>query len=297
MLSAEIVQWMRDSQRVLDEMVFSQLQSFQQGHPVAAVLGLMAVGFLYGIAHAVGPGHGKVVVSSYMLANKNSLRRGLAIIALSSLLQAVTSIALVLGFYFALDATRSEAEHAARYLEIASFFLVGCLGLALAAQGCRDFWQLVRAGVRPRHCPSDHTHSCCQHAHAPSPQIMDKNPGVASMAAIIFSVGIRPCTGSLLLLFFSCMAGLTFPGALAVFAMAVGTAATTGALAFTVVQSRNLALKFVDKSDKALRVAHAGFRLAGGAFIFLFAALFLMALSGPGAAVSDHAHPLYKSLR
>ncbi|MER2520338.1 MAG: hypothetical protein ABTQ34_06590 [Bdellovibrionales bacterium] len=297
MFSAEIIQWIRDGQRAFGDLVFNQLQSFAQGHPFAASFSLISAGFFYGVAHAIGPGHGKVIVSSYLLANRNSLKRGLLIIVMSSLLQAMTAIALVFGYYYALDATRSEAEHAARTLEIASFVLVGCIGLALAARGCADFWRLAHNALGGSHASLGPVAPCCHHAHLPSHGALDQSRGYASMVSIILSVGIRPCTGALMLLFFSCIAGLTVPGILAIFAMAVGTAATTGALALMVVQSRNLALRFVDKSEHTLQIMHAGLRLAGGVIIMLFAALFLLALSGSEDAAAAHTHPLYKSLR
>ncbi|HEV7435490.1 MAG TPA: delayed-early response protein/equilibrative nucleoside transporter, partial [Pseudorhizobium sp.] len=56
-----------------------------------ALSGLVALSFAYGIFHAAGPGHGKAVISSYMIANEVELRRGIAISFISALLQGVTA--------------------------------------------------------------------------------------------------------------------------------------------------------------------------------------------------------------
>ena len=51
--------------------------------------------FLYGIFHAAGPGHGKAVISSYMVANEETWRRGVVLSFASALLQALVAVVLV----------------------------------------------------------------------------------------------------------------------------------------------------------------------------------------------------------
>src|SRR5262249_24744861 len=55
-----------------------------------AVFGLAGLSLAYGIFHAAGPGHGKTVIASYMLANERALRRGIAIAFGAALLQGVS---------------------------------------------------------------------------------------------------------------------------------------------------------------------------------------------------------------
>jgi nickel/cobalt exporter len=55
----------------------------------SAYWGLMGISFAYGIFHAAGPGHGKAVISSYLLANEETWRRGIVLSFASALLQAV----------------------------------------------------------------------------------------------------------------------------------------------------------------------------------------------------------------
>ena len=57
---------------------------------------LGGLSFLYGVFHAAGPGHGKVVISSYVLANETQLRRGVTLSVLSALLQSVVAVVFVL---------------------------------------------------------------------------------------------------------------------------------------------------------------------------------------------------------
>ena len=60
-----------------------------------AVWGLFGLSFLYGVFHAAGPGHGKAVISSYMVANDETWRRGVVLSFASALLQALVAVAIV----------------------------------------------------------------------------------------------------------------------------------------------------------------------------------------------------------
>jgi nickel/cobalt exporter len=305
--TTEALAWLREGQHYFNDLVVTYLQTIKEENTFIAYVGLISVGFLYGAIHAVGPGHGKMVVSSYVLANENSLKRGLLVVGFSSLLQSITAITLVLGFYYVLAATRSQAEHWAALLETASFIMIGALGGWLILQGITTLAQAIGLYKKKHyshdhhhgHDHHDHDHSCgsCGHAHVPTPDELKGKKNFASLAVMIVSIGIRPCTGALLLLFFSCMFDLAWPGILATLAMGLGTATTTGALAILAVKSKKLALSFVKKSDRGLLFTHAALRLGGGAVILLMAVLFLTMQIGGEALPNNAQHPLYKSLQ
>lgn len=287
----DLVTALSQAQHFFNDTILSQLQNIRGAHSLAAYAGLIGVGFLYGILHAVGPGHGKVVVSGYMLANENSLKRGLVIVALSSLMQAGTAIALVESFFYILHLPQAQAEHWADLLEIVSYAGIGCIGLYLMLQGI--------ATLRPHKAHHDHEHrhnDACTHHHAPIPDA-HKHHDLAAIMGMIVSVGIRPCTGSLLLLYFACLFGLAGAGALATLAMALGTAITTGTLAILAVRSKRLAMHFVKKSERTLTLAHGCLRLAGGGVIVLMAVLFALPHLQNTAPPVVKEHPLFKALQ
>ncbi|MBV8060278.1 MAG: hypothetical protein JO126_03845 [Alphaproteobacteria bacterium] len=300
-----LVVTLSQAQHSFNDSILSQLQSIRDAHSLIAYAGLMAVGFVYGILHAVGPGHGKVVVSGYMLANENSLKRGIVIVALSSLMQALTAIVLVESFFFILHMPQAQAEHWAGLLELVSYGGIGCIGLYLMVQGLLTLRprktqhahahnEHNQAHEHEHHHHHDHDGHCCHHAPVPTE---GKNYSLTAIAGMIVSIGIRPCTGSLLLLYFACLFGLGFAGALATLAMGVGTAITTGSLAILAVKSRSLAMKFVNKSDRALTLAHGFLRLAGGGFILLLSVLFALPHLQDTAPPAVEQHPLFKSIQ
>ena len=81
---------------------------------------MIALGLAYGVVHAAGPGHGKAVIASYMLANERSLKRGAWLALLAALLQATVAIALVSAAAFIFNATASDMNRAANWLQLAS---------------------------------------------------------------------------------------------------------------------------------------------------------------------------------
>lgn len=93
---------------------------------------LLAMGFAYGVFHAAGPGHGKAVISGYLMADgRRTLRRGLGLAFLSSMLQGVVAIVIVTVLALALQASATTINAGARWLELGSFALVALLGGAM----------------------------------------------------------------------------------------------------------------------------------------------------------------------
>lgn len=286
----------QNAQRLFHDTLATDMHRIHDAGGLLPLLALVAVGFIYGVFHAVGPGHGKIVVTSYMLAGRSSLKRGLIIVLLSSLLQAVVAIALVLGLFLLLGLARTTTEHAASLLEVASFGLIALVGLRLMVRGVRE----VRALFRPKHDQHhhhDHDHShhhhhhddhCgCGHAHMPGPAEIDKAQGWGDLAAMVLSIGIRPCSGAIILLLFACLIGVVVPGVIATFAMALGTALTTGLLAVAAVTAKAATLRAVKASGKTLAVLHAGLSLGGGLLVVLMGLFFLIAGINTELAMPD----------
>ncbi|MBY0428138.1 MAG: nickel/cobalt transporter [Alphaproteobacteria bacterium] len=272
---ADMIEVIQNGQRVFHETIIDDLNVIKASGSIITTFSLMLVGFLYGAFHAVGPGHGKVIVSGYMLANEKSLKRGLVIVALSSLMQALVAIMLVLSFFYVLNLARAEVERATNLLETASYALVGLLGIGLMLRGFREFFPAKKNHGHEHH--HHHGEDCCGHHHVPNATEITKAKDLGAILVMIASIGIRPCSGAVLLLFFSCIVGAVWPGILATFAMAAGTALTTGILAVLTVKSKNLALGFLKTTDKGIKMAHAGLSLCGGLAVVLLSGFFLIA--------------------
>src|SRR5262249_33865555 len=99
--------------------------------------------------------------------------------------------------------------------------------------------------------------------------------------AVVFSVGIRPCTGAILVLVFTVTQGLFWAGVAATITMALGTAITVALLATATLGSRELALKLGGTSSSWANAVWTTCAIGGAVVIFLFGALLFAASLGP----------------
>ena len=254
-----------------------QRRSAKRASTPAAFWTLAALSFGYGVFHAAGPGHGKAVMASYMVANERALSRGLVLTAAAAVLQAVVAIVFGCGLLVvALGATAARMTDAAQAIEIASYAAVGVLwarwlvwrkGRAFASQP-RSLSRSPRRPL-PLRAPAPSRFACdpVEPGHAPRcrpaaictalirRRSATASPG-ARRSAPIAAAGARPCSGAILVLVFALAQGLFAVGIAASLFMALGTALTTGALAMTAVFAKRMALRFVSAdSGRAMLVA------------------------------------------
>ena len=97
----------------------------------SAVWTLVTISFAYGIFHAAGPGHGKAVISSYLVANEETARRGIVLSFVSALMQSLIAVLIVGIGAWLLNATAKTMCGAERVIEIASYTLIAAFGVRL----------------------------------------------------------------------------------------------------------------------------------------------------------------------
>jgi nickel/cobalt transporter (NicO) family protein len=256
----------------------------------SAAYTLMGISFLYGIFHAAGPGHGKAVISSYLVANNETWRRGVVLSFASALLQAVVAIAVVGIAAVLLNATAKTMGNAVRVIEIVSYALIVLIGLRLLWVKGRALLHLLRSRAHDHHGHGhSHAHghghdlhhddeeeaSAWGHAHAPEPQQLAGRHWLRHGLSAIVAVGLRPCSGAIIVLVFALAQGLFWIGAASTFVMGLGTAITVATIATIAVGARGLAGKLAKAKPGAGMILLRGFETAAAALIVAFGALLL----------------------
>ncbi|MCA0136469.1 nickel/cobalt transporter [Pseudosulfitobacter pseudonitzschiae] len=193
---------------------------------------LLGVCFAYGFFHAVGPGHGKVLIGGYGLGRRVAVWRLGMIALLSSLGQAVTAIVLVQGGLWLFALTRDQMVGAAEdIMAPVSYGAIVLIGLWLLARGARRMLRRpVGHGHDHAHIHGDEACAHCGHRHAPSVEEVAGLTSLREAVLLIAGVAIRPCTGALFVLVITQGMGIAGAGIAGVFAMAVGTAVVTVAV-------------------------------------------------------------------
>src|SRR6516225_3028639 len=281
-----------------------------------AAWSLMGVSFLYGIFHAAGPGHGKAVISSYLVANQETWLRGVVLSLISALMQALVAIAVVGIAAVVLHASAATMNGAVNWIETVSYSLIILVGLRLLWVKGRAFLAAARELGRPTgavgaavtpaqimrdhhhhghdhahdhaHCDhGDHAHahhdhdhdhddaSAWGHAHAPEPEELAGPGGWRRGLSAIVAVGLRPCSGAILVLVFALAQGLFWVGAASTFVMGLGTFITVAAIATIAVSARSWAGRIAASRAGYGNLAMRGIETAAAVLIIAFGTLLL----------------------
>ena len=103
---APLFAWVADQQRMVYRGLADTVRAFRND-PSAGWL-LIGMSFVYGLLHAAGPGHGKAVISSYVLANRATVRRGVVLAFLAAFVQGAVALTVVGVMIGLLRATSAE---------------------------------------------------------------------------------------------------------------------------------------------------------------------------------------------
>ena len=283
---------------------------------------LLGISFAYGVFHAAGPGHGKAVISSYLVANEETARRGIVLSFVSAMLQALVAVLIVGIGAWLLGATARTLCSTERAIEIVSYGLIAVLGAWLVFSKGRGFLKtlplslsgaapaLAHAGApapdhrhghvhhhgshdhdhghdhahahahgahNPPHGHPEHIHDeHCGHNHGPSPSELAGPGGWTRGLSAIFAVGLRPCSGAILVLVFALAQGLFYAGVAATFVMGLGTALTVSAIAVLAVGAKGLARRLTAGGEGRGAVLLRGLEFGAACMVLLLGAGLLL---------------------
>lgn len=299
--------WIIQTQQKLLRPLAATIKKLKEGNAWRAGLWLAGLSFIYGVVHAAGPGHGKAIISSYVLANRETVRRGILVSFLAAAVQGLMAVALVGVLIIALNGTGIEVNRWVKQLESASYALVFLVGLSLLVSTLWRVWRrrgATEAGEGHHHHDHSHHDDDGDHGHAHGHDhrhghhhhnhesceacghIVDVREIAQPMTwrkiwAVVLSVGIRPCSGAVLVLVFALAQGLFWAGVASTFAMALGTAITVSVLASLAIGSRNVALAIGGENTRWAEAVWTVCAIGGALFVMTIGLLLFLASLGP----------------
>ncbi|MBF5078188.1 hypothetical protein F1642_02920 [Paracoccus sp. NBH48] len=203
---AGIERWATDQQRAVQNAMAGALRALRSGQP-GAVASLLGLCFAYGVAHAVGPGHGKVIIGSYGFGAQVPLARlaGLSVRIVAGAGGHGHSPGLGRHHHPGLGAPDLTDLSEVAMVQ-ASTVLVASVGLWLAWRGL----SMLRAQARAdHHHHHHHGDACgCGHAHGPTPQQVAQTRSLRDGVLVVAGIALRPCTGALFLLILTWRMGI-----------------------------------------------------------------------------------------
>lgn len=263
----EIQRWAAGEQRVFQNAMAGALRGVQAGDPVA-VWTLCSATAAYGFFHALGPGHGKVLIGGAALASGATLKRLSVLTLVSSLAQSGTAIVLVGSLVFLLQISSGDlADMTERWLAPASYAAIAAIGGILVFRGARIWRKMGQA--------KHHAHACCGHAHGPSVNDVATLNSVRDIVALVASIAVRPCTGALFVLVIAARFDAFAVGCLAVITMGFGTAVFNLTVATSGVAARRIA-SFGAGDHTSVQTISATLHVMGGLLIVAVSASMLL---------------------
>ena len=256
-----VIAWSAHLQREFNHAVAVRVREAGRDGSWQNWAGLMTLSFLYGVLHAVGPGHGKTVVASFLLARPGRVRLAVGLGAGVSLIQGAVAILSVGALGLAFGAAGLDVSGHTPLLEAVSYGLILLIGLVL-------LWQALAGADDGAGCGCSHVH---EHVHEHD----HGHAGRALPVGVGLGAGLIPCPSAVILMLFAIANGAFFLGVQATLALAAGMALTVAAVGVLSVFARRGLLRLGDRLRPGENTVERGLRLAGALMISGLAGLML----------------------
>ncbi|QUM79906.1 nickel/cobalt transporter [Moritella sp. 5] len=269
------MQWQKQINNELSELLHAA-----KNESLMAGVSLIGLSFMYGVLHSVGPGHGKLIVTTYIATQEAKVKLSLIITLLSSLVQAFVAVGLVSVLLMLFDASMREVNQKAELLIPLSFYTVILLGIVIIFSNLVLMYRVIKehkdtvnqnvsnsadmvikrltpvtpsVSVAKYAAPAssslvDHEHhdNCgCGHQHVVAPELINDASSFKEYLTIILSIGIRPCTGAIMVLLFANMLDIYWLGIVSAVVMALGTALTTSTIAIMTITGKQAVRRYL----------------------------------------------------
>ena len=265
------IQWCLATQITLHRYLVMYLLEIHN-HQYSGGLWLLTGAFFYGVLHAIGPGHGKFIVTTYLSTNKESLFAARVVPLIGSLMQGVSAVVFVFILAVGLNMASGDLSVSRWWVEKLSAVMIGLFGAFIIFQACKSLRprRRVISSLKPLH---EHNESCgCGH-HGVGQALTESD--WKTRLGVILAIGARPCSGAIMILMFANAIGMVTWGIAAVMTMALGTALSILGLSLAVRYARERTIAFFGDVSRHPWVMPA-VKIMGGVMLILFATVLFL---------------------
>lgn len=252
------------AQKQLNDTISAEFRSVRDGGSLLAVLVILGLSFLYGVLHAVGPGHGKAVVASYFVANRARWTAGILMGSLISLIQGASAIAMVGLLAVVLRWRQFDVLNRTTSVEFVSYALIALIGAAMMFRALTG---------RGHHHPGLGGHEHHDHAH--------EHAGGAARShrldlKLVIAAGVTPCASAIIILLFALANDALAVGIGAVAVLSLGMALTVSTIGVASVLGRHTLLHILDAVGVKSHRFEQGLAAIGAFFIVAVSSLLML---------------------
>lgn len=246
-LSNTILEELRLIQKKIHGVLTQQASKIKNSFSLGNMFLFFIFSFLYGIFHAAGPGHGKVVVFSYFLSRKAKPRSAILLGSMIGIIHAASAIILVIVLKWVIESAFSKMDSTGQYLQSISYALI--LGIAIYM-----IFDFIKDRMKK---PTSSEHE--------SANLEKKN-----MISIAIAVGLVPCPGVVLIMIFGFSLNIFFISLIASVFMAFGMAFTISFAGLITLGARKGLMHLAENSPQKFSFIHSSLSLLGIIFLLLF---------------------------
>jgi ABC-type nickel/cobalt efflux system permease component RcnA len=279
LLPRTLFTWVARQQAGLNDSISREIRSIADGGSWSALATVLGLSFLFGVLHAVGPGHGKFVISSYLVSRRATIARGIVMGGLISLVQGIVAILLVALLGLVLGLAQFDVLDHAAIVETISYGLILLIGghllyRAVRGEGHDHAHVPIAEMAGEAGSPGQHDHHEHGHAHGHD-HTHRRTRADRSPVRLVLAAGLVPCASAIIVMLFALANHAFLIGAEAAIAMSLGMGVTVAGIGVLSVVARRLMVHLAGRTTDHGERVERGLGLAGSALLVLFSALLL----------------------
>ena len=239
---SKFMQWLIALQYEINSYISSTIRSLNDENSFSVSLLILGIAFLYGLVHAIGPGHGKALVALYFTSNKSNYKKAFKMGYLISIIHAISALIFTFSIFFIIKRMfRQNFNELSHITMLISAVMIMLVGLYLIYEAYKDKGKIEK-------------------------KLKTKNK---NELAVAFSAGVVPCPGVMTIVLFNIVLGNYILGIMSAIAMSIGMGLTISLAGIFSIAINKKSTTLLDKKTYILEMLGGFLILLLGSFLLL----------------------------